>query len=218
MKKVAKKLGIAFVILCVLSFIALLCTIIYTKRHERIVNRQDEDLIDLYHEDLNPNDEEPIDDTGYSYGSVDCILHLDTLGVILPVLKGNTSQNLAYFRTVVSNNRMQLGKTNYGIMGHHAKDMSVSLSGISRLSVGDSVRIEKGNTFYEYSVVSNYAEYAEKCDDLFNPKVGTSVFLFTCDYSLPGSAVAYRIVKCELKASNAFNGNGDSISVQSIEE
>lgn len=219
MKKVIKKIGVTFVILCILSFTALLCALLYTKRHELIVNKQDEDLIDLYREDLDQNEElHIVDGTEYSYGNVDCILHLDTIGVTLPVLRGNTSQNLAMFRTVLANNRMQLGVTNYSIMSHHARDMSISLSGISRLRVGDTVQIEKDSIFYEYSVVNNYVEYAEKCDELFNPKAGTSVFLFTCDYTLPGKEVAYRIVKCELKDSSVFDNEKSSVIIKGTEE
>lgn len=210
--------------LCIVSFIALLCAILYVKNKELVLNKQDDDLIELYHSKDNsiPDRDGKRHVAGNlvsSGGDVDCVLYLDSLGVVLPVLRGNTEDNLANFRTVVANNRMQLGKTNYGIMGHHARDMNVSLSGISKLNIGDRVKIEKDGAFYEYSVISNYTEYAEKSAELFNPKVGTSVFLFTCDYTMPGSDVAYRIVRCDPVNSNIFDDNEkSSVTIISTEE
>lgn len=198
-----QKVGIVFVIICVFVAIAFLIAVLITAERSRRVHKQDKDLVDFYYEEDDEFSKKQIaldDGRGnkviYSGGDIDCVLYLDTLGVVLPVMKGNTDRDLALFRTVVSNNKMILGATNYGIMGHHARDMSVSLAGIDRLRVGDPVKIVKDDKEFVYSVTGSVASYADNCDFLFNPKSGDTVYLFTCDYTLAKGRVAYRVVTC----------------------
>lgn len=229
MKTKLKKIGIIFVVLCILCAFAFLVSVLITLDTSRRVNQQDSDLVDLYYDDSDDEfhkDEIILDDgrghnTMYTSKDIDCILYLDTLGVVLPVMKGNTDRDLALFRTVVSNNKMVLGATNYGIMGHHARDMSVSLAGIDRMHLGDTVRIVKGKREYTYSVTGSVASYADNCDFLFNPKSGNIVYLFTCDYSLAKGRVAYRVVTCSPVSQNAETNNdttGNHAEVQTTEQ
>lgn len=211
MKDKLSMIGVMFCIGCILVFVAFMLAIAITKETEDMVNQQDSDLIDLYYQQekidyaKDKSIETPVysvegedgKTVNYTGKNIDCVLHLDSIGVSVPVMKGNADRDLELYRTVVANDKMKLFSTVYGIMGHHARDMSVSLGGIDKLKVGDKLRLEKGQQIVEYKVTQSVAKYADNCDYLFKPVYGTTVYLFTCDYSLAGSQVAYRVVKCE---------------------
>lgn len=211
-KNILEKLGISFICICLVAFTALVAYVCNVKEIERHVNKEDADLVQLY-KDITEVKTSPdlleLTETEYKSETVrgkkvtydgkniDCILYLDSINVTLPVMKNNTERDLELYRTVLANNNMILGWTNYGIMGHHARNMSVSLGGLDKLKVGDSVRIEQNNTIYKYKVTSTVANYAEDSNELFRVTSGNLVRLFTCDYSLKGNKVAYRVVTCE---------------------
>ncbi len=175
-----------------------------TDKKEQQLNKEDADIIDIYKEQSGkiPIENANGDIVYISGGDIDCVLYLNSIDVVVPVLKGDTDAYLAMYKTVMANNNMVLNKTNYGIMGHHARDMHVSLGGLDGVKCGDAVTIEQNGTFYEYSVDSIDVRYAKDCGFLFELEGSTDVKLFTCDYSLPGNETAYRIVTCKPNFGN----------------
>lgn len=199
MKSKIQKIGVTFIVMCILAAFAFILTLFILHNKESKINSIDEQLITLY-STANAKETTIKESSGkkvvYKKSDIDCIIHLKRIGVTLPVLRGNTDRDLSNYRTVLASADMELGKTRYSIMGHHARDMSVSLGGLSSLQKGDKVLIEQGKKKYNYKVSSVTVENAQDRQDLFYADSDTSVYLFTCDYSKGGDKVVYRIVKC----------------------
>ena len=199
MRVKVKKIGVTFVMMCILAAFAFVLTLFILQNKEARINSIDDQLVKLY---LSANAKETTvkeasgKKTVYRKSDIDCVIHLKRAGITLPVLKGNTDRDLSNFRTVLASTGMELGKTRYSIMGHHARDMGVSLGGLGDLQKGDKILIEQGKKKYNYKVSSVTVENAQDRQDLFYADSDTSVYLFTCDYSKGGEKIVYRIVKC----------------------
>lgn len=199
MRVKVKKIGVTFVVMCILAAFAFVLTLFILQNKESRINSIDDQLVKLY---LSANAKETTvkeasgKKTVYRKSDIDCVIHLKRAGITLPVLKGNTDRDLSNFRTVLASTDMELGKTRYSIMGHHARDMGVSLGGLGGLQKGDKILIEQGKKKYNFKVSSITVENAQDRQDLFYADSDTSVYLFTCDYSKGGEKIVYRIVKC----------------------
>ena len=199
MKEKIKKIEITFVLICILASVAFLATLYILKTKESKINMIDEQLVNLYLSSNSTSEKKIKESSGenvtYRTSDIDSVIYLERIGVTLPVMKGNVDRDLSNFRTVLASTDMVLGKTRYSIMGHHARDMDVSLGGLANLKKGDKVIIEQKKK-YNYKVSSITIEKAADRQDLFYADSDTSVYLFTCDYSKGNDSVVYRVVKC----------------------
>ena len=120
-------------------------------------------------------------------GYVDCVLEIPAIDLRQSIFTGTVDQlrhDLASWLAVTARADYILGDTQYCIYMHNPRDKSVKISHAQdNLHEGDYMVVTKDNTVYLYQVTGVFAEWRNKCSDIYvNSKNVSSdkLYIFTC--------------------------------------
>lgn len=106
-------------------------------------------------------------------------IHIDSVGIHLPILKGTNDGNLLSGATTMLNEQ-KMGEGNYSLAGHHMSDESILFGPLMGIKLGAVVIITDKTNDYSYEV-TDMAIVSETDVSVLEDKGEDRLTLFTCD-------------------------------------
>jgi sortase (surface protein transpeptidase) len=126
-------------------------------------------------------------DESYAHGKIDCVLEIPSIDLRQSVFTGTVEQiehDLSRWLPVTARTDYILGSTHYCIYMHNPRDKSIQISKAQEcMKIDDYMIVTKEQYVYFYRVSNIFAEWRNKCSDMYVNNMATSadkLYIFTC--------------------------------------
>lgn len=148
-------------------------------------------------QETKPEEKKPPVSLSYD-GEIDSILNIPSIGLMQPVIRGNDEYNLEKKLLVCKGSL----SGNYTVMGHNLYAGFVNFSSLHKLSIGDEVTLQSGETIMEYKVSEKYEALATDSEALFPQGEQNVLTLLTCTTRYRVEETKYLVIKCTKVGEN----------------
>lgn len=125
------------------------------------------------------------------------LIQIKDIGVVLPILKGTTNENLAYGATTYKQDQ-QMGKGNYILFGHHMRNESLLFGPLGKTKIGTEIILSDLSNEYIYTI--NEKKKIKDTDlNEADERDRSELTLITCDKA--GLTEKRLLVRGELKSA-----------------